>query len=372
MTEDPRFYQIALTLINGIGSSHIRELIRCFGDAEALFHQSKKTLQAIPSVGPALSDAVNDHTLFLRAEKELDFIDKNDIRIYCIQDEDYPKRLRECNDAPYIFFFKGNADLNASYVISIVGTRMATDYGKSVTEKFVAGLAEKFPNLLVVSGLAYGIDISSHRAALANGLPTVAVLGHGLDRIYPFVHRQTATEMQQNGGLLTEFLSGTDPDRPNFVRRNRIVAGLSDATIVVESAEKGGSLITAEMALSYQRELYAFPGRTDDPHSKGCNQLIRKNKAGLITSAEEFIEAMGWDDRCLSVKVNLPQQTKLLFPDKEEYRQVVDLLQQNKEMHVNQLSVALSLPMSQLSNILFDMEMEGLIKNMPGNIYRLN
>ena len=229
-------------------------------------------------------------------------------------------------------------------------------------------LPVSFPDLLVVSGLAYGIDICAHRNALKNQLPTVGVLAHGLDRIYPPVHRSTAIEMLDRGGLLTDFPSGTNPDRQNFIRRNRIVAGLADATIVIESAEKGGSLITADIAFSYGRDVYAFPGRVTDINSKGCNSLIRQNKGGLITCADDLIMAMRWD---VAQKTDaLPVQTQLLFPENEESERILSFLETQKESHINELSVALNLPVHQLSSLLFELELDGKIKSMPGSIYK--
>ena len=239
---------------------------------------------------------------------------------------------------------------------------------EEVTERLLRDLSVIFPDLLVVSGLAYGIDICAHRNALKNQLPTVGVLAHGLDRIYPPVHRSTAVEMLERGGLLTDFPSGTNPDRQNFIRRNRIVAGLADATIVIESAEKGGSLITADIAFSYGRDVYAFPGRVTDINSKGCNSLIRQNKGGLITCADDLIMAMRWD---VAQKTDaLPVQTQLLFPENEESERILSFLEMRKESHINELSVALNLPVHQLSSLLFELELDGKIKSMPGSIYK--
>ena len=248
----------------------------------------------MPGVNPGVVTALDCPAAFLRAEQEMEFVEKNRLSCLTLKDEAYPSRLRECEDAPIVLFFKGNTDFNRLHVIDMVGTRRATDYGKQFCADFLRDLAVLCPDVLVVSGLAYGIDIHAHQAALANHLPTVAVLAHGLDRIYPYVHRKTAIDMLAQGGLLTEFLTGTNPDKHNFVSRNRIVAGMSDATIVVESAAKGGSLITAELAEGYHRDCFAVPGRVTDESSIGCNRLIRDNKAALIQSAEEFVQIMGW------------------------------------------------------------------------------
>ena len=238
-----------------------------------------------------------------------------------------------------------------------------------LTESLLAELASRYPDLLVVSGLAYGIDICAHRAAVRQGLPTVAVLAHGLDRIYPAIHRQTAVEMLKRGGLLTDFPTGTNPDRPNFVRRNRIVAGLAEATLVVESAEKGGSLITADLACSYGREVFAFPGRVNDRYSAGCNSLIRQNKAALITDAASLVEALRWDVR--EPSRSLPQQTQLLFPEGEENGRILHWLGQHGKAHINEIALAMDIPVSQLAPLLFELEMNGQIKSLPGGMYQL-
>jgi len=258
-------------------------------------------------------------------------------------------------------------ELESKYILSLVGTRNATSYGKDCTENLIQELSQVLPEVLIVSGLAYGIDIYAHRSSLKCNLPTVAVLAHGLDRICPYVHRQVAVDMLEKGGLLTEFPSGTNPDKPNFVKRNRIVAGLSDATVVVESASKGGSLITADIAFSYGRDVFAFPGKTKDLQSQGCNQLIRKNKAGLITSAEDLISAMCWDIKRKKEVV----QGQLFFEGDEESGRVMNVLHTSRETHINQLVQDLQMPVYQLSGILFELEMNGYIKVLPGNMYQL-
>ncbi len=248
---DKRLYQIALTQIHGVGDIIARNILQIVGDEEAIFKSSRKSLLNIPGIASKLVDEILNPEVLIKAEKELTFIEKNNISLYFINDENYPHRLKECSDAPILFYFKGNANFNAEKVISIVGTRQSTLYGNNFCDSFLDTISTSLPDTLIISGLAYGIDINAHRAAIKHGLPTIGVLAHGLDRIYPSAHRQTAIEMLQNGGLLTEFSSGTEPDKHNFVRRNRIVAGMADTVIVVESDEKGGSLITAEIANSY-------------------------------------------------------------------------------------------------------------------------
>lgn len=366
---DQRLYQIGLTMVEGVGDILARQLLETLGDAECIFRMSRTALAKVPGIGSTLIARLQDPQVLQRAERELRFIEDNRIYLYYIGDPHYPARLRECTDAPVLFYFKGEADLNASHVLSVVGTRHATPYGMEQTEQLLTELATRYPDLLVVSGLAYGIDICAHRAAVRCGLPTVGVLAHGLDRIYPAIHRQTAVEMLKRGGLLTDFPTGTNPDRPNFVRRNRIVAGLAEATLVVESAEKGGSLITADLACSYGREVFAFPGRVNDHFSAGCNQLIRQNKAALITDANSLVEALRWDVR--EPSRSLPQQTQLLFPEGEENGRILQWLGQQGKAHINEIALAMDIPVSQLAPLLFELEMNGQIKSLPGGMYQL-
>lgn len=361
-------HQLALTMINGVGSITARQLLESLGSAEAVFSENPRLLERIPGIGETTASAIKDSDALLKAEQELKFIEKNNIKCIFIEDKDYPKRLKECNDAPLVLYYKGNADLNAKHIISIVGTRKISDYGRNLTENLIQGISEKFPDTLIISGLAYGVDVCAHRNALKCGLPTVGVLAHGLDRIYPAVHRQTAIEMLDKGGLLTDFPSDTNPDRANFLKRNRIVAGISEATIVVESADKGGSLVTADLAVSYSRDVYTFPGRTTDYNSKGCNNLIRKNKAGLITSAEDLIESLGWETTFKQKETSL--QTCFDFGLTEEQEAVLKVLCNEGEMHINSLSISLSMPVHKISSILFELEMNGKVRALPGNVYK--
>ena len=365
---DKLFYQIGLTMINGIGGIHARQLLAAFGDAECIFKEKRQALERVSGIGTLLATEVKRPEVLQRAEKEIAFIEKAHIQPLFIDDENYPARLRECPDAPLLFYYKGAADLNARHTLSIVGTRHATHYGLEAVERLVEGIAQQYPDTLIISGLAYGIDVKAHRSALQQHLPTVGILAHGLDRIYPAAHRKTAISMLENGGLLTDFPSGTEPDRPNFLKRNRIIAGLSEATIVVESAKKGGSLVTAEIAASYNREVYSFPGRYNDIYSAGCNELIRNHKADLITSAEDLIEALQWQ----SDAAPAPKQAELHFDDSPEIQHVMTLLQENGKLHINQLSKATEMPVQQLSMLLFDLEMNGRITAFPGNMYGIS
>lgn len=368
MTEN-LIYQVGLTMINGVGEAHARQLLQTLGDAEAIFLESQANLEKIPGITSALAEEIKRPDVLLKAEKEIAFAESKQINLYFFTDPRYPQRLKQCADAPLLFYYRGNADLDAPHILSIVGTRQATHYGQEMTEKLLSDLSERMPNLLIVSGLAYGIDICAHTNALQNGLPTVGVLAHGLDRIYPSAHRKTAIEMMQNGGLLTDFPSGTFPDKPNFVRRNRIIAGLADATLVIESAEKGGSLITADLAFSYGRDVFAVPGRAYDLHSKGCNALIKQNKAALVTSAEDLIMAMRWDIKSRTHNKH-PQQMQLLFPENEEKQKILSLLAKQQEMYMDELAACLDLPIQQLSSLLFELELDGMVKALPGNRYQ--
>lgn len=360
-------HQIALTMIHGVGYVHSRQLLDYFGTAEAIFSEREHLLEKVPGIGSKTAAEIKNPNVISQAEAELSFMQKNDIKGLFITDEDYPLRLKECADAPLLLYSKGNIDLNRKRIVSIVGTRNATSYGREQTEQLVAELSMAFPDIQIISGLAFGIDVCAHKAALKNNLSTIGVLAHGLDRIYPGVHRSTAIDMLQEGGLLTDFPSGTNPDRQNFVKRNRIVAGLSDTTIVIESAEKGGSLITADIAFSYSRDVFSFPGKTTDPQSCGCNKLIRLNKAGLITCAADLISAMGWEEA-----KEKPIQTELLFPEDRDENPVITLIRQSKEIHINEIAIKLEMTISELSVLLFELEMDGKIKSLPGSRYKCN
>ena len=368
--QDEQIYTLALTRIYGLGLVGACNLIREMGTAGDIFRYRKELPQRIPGVSEKLVEALDCPEAFKRAEEELLFAEKNNIQCITITDERYPARLRECEDAPLALFYRGNAPLNALRVVSVVGTRHATPYGEEICRQFMKDLAEACPDTLVVSGLAYGIDIHAHRAALQNGLPTVGVLAHGLDRIYPSSHRETAVEMMDNGGLLTEFMSGTNPDRQNFVKRNRIVAGMCDAVVVVESAAKGGALITAELAESYHRDCFAFPGKVTDTYSAGCNKLIKNNRASLILSAEDFIEGMGW--RGTHIGKTQPIQRQL-FPDlSEDETRIVEALQKAEgSVQINALVIETNIPIHRISTLLFELEMKGVVQVLAGSMYRL-
>ena len=369
-SEEEQIYSIALTMVPGIGHIGAKHLIDGMGNAVDVFRLRKEIPERIPEVSQRVIEALDCPQAVLRAEQEYEFIRKNRISCLSFHDEAYPSRLRECEDAPVVLFFKGNADLNSLHILNMVGTRNATDYGTQICASFLRDLKALCPDVLVVSGLAYGIDIHAHREALANELPTVGVLAHGLDRIYPHVHRKTAVDMLEKGGLLTEFLSGTNPDRHNFISRHRIVDGMCDATIVIESAEKGGSLITAELAEGYHRDCFAFPGRMSDEYSKGCNRLIRDNKASLLLSAEDFVQAMGWNmQTTLSEKVSV--QRSLFIELSEEEQKIVAILEKLGNLQINSLVVEADIPVNKMTALLFELEMKGVIRVLAGGIYQL-
>ena len=362
---------LALSRVQVSQLALIRELIGTVGSAKELLENAANIGDIVPGASLRLRQLLCDHSLVERAEREMEFIESKGIKLVCYGDESYPCRLAECADAPLVMHSLGNADLNAHRIVSIVGTRHASEYGKSLCENFVADLARFAPGTLIVSGLAYGIDVCAHRAALKAGLPTIGVLAHGFDRIYPGAHRATAKQMLDNGGLLTEFMSGMEPFPSNFLQRNRIVAGMADATVVVESASKGGSLVTASLALGYDRDCFAFPGRVNDQYSQGCNELVSRNRAALITSAYDFVEAMNWE--VTATKKSAEDLQTELFPDlSPDETAVMTALRENSDgLQVNQMVVQLNIPINRLLPLLFEMEMKGLVKAVAGGCYRI-
>ncbi len=360
-------YQIALTLIPSIGDILAKRLLSYCGSAEQVFKEKRSTLQKIPGIGLAYANAVVNQTIFKRAEEEMRFIEDQQIQPIFYLDPTYPKRLTHCEDSPVMLYFKGSTNLNVEKVISVVGTRDATAYGKDLCEQLVHDLAAH--NVLIVSGLAYGIDTYAHRAAIENKLSTVCVLAHGLDKIYPAANKALAKKMLETGGWLTDFTSGNIPDKENFPSRNRIVAGMSDATIVIESKSKGGSLITADIANSYNRDVFAFPGKVNDANSAGCNMLIKQHKASLIQSAADVIYILGWEQ---SVASKATIQKQLFLELKPEEELIVNLLKDKTQLPIDDICLFLRLPMSSASALLLTLEFSGIIKSLPGKMYRLN
>lgn len=359
-------YQIALTLVPNIGDVQAKSLINRFGDAASIFRAKRKDLESVEGMGTIRAKAIRSMTDFSKAEKEIAFMEKFKIIPIFLTDPLYPKRLLNCYDSPMLLFYKGIADLNASKIISIVGTRNFTAYGKQVCEKIITDLAEH--DILVVSGLAYGIDTIAHRAALKHGMKTIGVLAHGLDRIYPSENKSLAKQMLQEGGLLTDYKSNTNPDKQNFPRRNRIVAGMCDAVLVVETTFKGGSLITAELANGYNREVFTIPGRTTDLKSEGCNYLVRSNKAALVNSAADILENMGWSD--LKKPAAIRQRSLFLELTAEE-RVIALILEKEDIVTIDELHSKSSLTSGTVASCLLTLEMQGLITVMPGKRYKL-
>jgi DNA processing protein len=362
-------HQIALTFIKNIGSAKAKAIVAHFGSAERVFTVPKSKLLDVPGIGTKSIEQFNRDEALRKADEELKLVEKNGLDVIFYTDERYPKRLKNCYDSPVLLYSKGNADLNAMRIISIVGTRNITDYGRLLCHQLIEELQPY--NVLIVSGLALGVDVCVHKECLKAGIPTVGVLGHGLDMIYPGQNRATAEKMLENGGWLSEYPTGTVPDRMNFPERNRIVAGMADATVVVEAGIKGGALITAEIANSYNRDVFAFPGRLGDEFSEGCNFLVRHNKAALLTNPADLAYSLGWerdDDgkpaaSQLILPINMTNDEQLIFT----------LIQQHKTpLAIDDLTIKASMPMSQLAMNLLNMEMQGYIRSLPGKTYQVN
>lgn len=364
--EEELLFRIALSLVPNIGDVRAKLLVNTCGSAEAVFRERRSMLERIPGIGQIALKGINKKKVLPRAETEFAFIKKNKIKALFFLDDAYPKRLLHCEDGPLILYYKGNSDLNQQRIISIVGTRDATDHGRATCEKLVHELQAYDP--LIVSGLAYGIDICAHRSALECGLETIGVVAHGLDKLYPSVHREVAKKMLKQGGLLSDFLSQTSLDPRNFPGRNRIVAGMADATVVIESKKNGGSLITADIANSYNRDVFAFPGRITDECSEGCNKLIQQNKAALITSAQDLVVSLGWEEQ--TGKKNI--QKKLFVDLSKEEEKILQLLSGKGIQHMDDIALLAELPLSKVSGLLLNLEFSGLVRSLPGKQYTLN
>ncbi len=364
-----QLHQVGLTFIKNIGSSLARSLVSYFGDAETAFNAPLHKWKKVPGIGEKTIENLDLDAALKRAGQELEFARKNNIDIIFYADSRYPKRLKNCHDAPILLYSKGNANLNSQRIISIVGTRNATDYGKQLCRALIEDLQQH--NVLVVSGLALGIDVAAHKDCLKLNVPTLGVLGHGLDRIYPSQNKLVADKMVENGGLLTEYPSGTIPGRENFPQRNRIVAGIADATIVIEASIKGGALITAEIANSYNRDVFAFPGRITDEFSEGCNFLIRNNKAALLTCAADLAYILGWE----KLDDSKPQIEQLMLPIdmSTDERLIFNIIQEHKvAIAIDDLTIKTNMATSLLAMNLLNMEMQGYIRSLPGKMYKVN
>jgi DNA processing protein len=361
------FYQIALTLVPTIGDVRAKNLVSHFGNATDIFKASSALLQKIEGVGYAQASAIKNFKDFKIIETEIKFIEKYKIQPLFMTYDAYPKRLLNCYDSPCLLYYKGNADLNKHNIVGIVGTRNHSEYGKQQCEQLVEDL--KRESVLILSGLAFGIDSIAHKIAVKNQIPTVGVVAHGLDRIYPAQNKALAKQMTEHGGVLTDFRSGTNPDKQNFPSRNRIVAGMADAIVVVESGVKGGSLITAELANSYNKDVFAYPGKVTDAKSEGCNYLIKNNKASLITGAADLLELMNWS----TANKPIPKQQRSLFIElTPEEKIIVDILQMQTTVQIDELYVKTGWSSSVVAKALLMLEMQGVVIALPGKVYRLN
>jgi DNA processing protein len=366
--EEKLKYQVALSLIPGIGPVLGKILVSYCGSPEAIFREKKSRLEKIPGIGPVAAESIVNSDAMSRVEEEITFIKKHKITTYFFTDESYPHRLKHCDDSPLLLYYKGNGNLNQERMLAVVGTRNATDYGQKICEEIISNLSTL--DVCIVSGLAYGIDIYAHKSALKNNLSTVAVLAHGLDKIYPGAHRSTAKKMLEDGGLLTEFTTNTKPDRENFPSRNRIVTGMTDAVLVIESAVKGGAMITANIANSYNRDVFAIPGKTDDEYSAGCNYLIKSNRAALVESAEDVAYQLGWTDTKEPGKKKQSQLT--IFNElKDDEKALVSLLQENGKLAIDSICLRSKMPLSKVSSSLLTLEFQGIVRSLPGKMYQI-
>lgn len=366
MNQSELFYMLALMRTDGIGDISAKKLIAHFGAAENIFKAPKRELEKVFRVSQNAIDEIQNKKAFRAAEKELEFLEKNNLTVYFYQDHNYPEKLKHCSDSPVLLFGSGNMNFNNMKVLSIVGTRNITSYGTSFCKKLIEDLVVFNP--IIVSGFALGTDICAHLSALENNLQTVAILAHGLNQIYPKSHKKYIKQVEENGGFLTEFWSDSYPDRENFVRRNRIVAGLSDATIVIESAVKGGSLITANLANDYNREVFAVPGKVTDVYSQGCNNLIKTQRANLLTSVEDLVYMLNWD---MKPKPEKPAQKQLFVSLTDEQQTIYDYLLKNPREQLDSIARDCNVPIYKTASILLDMELKGIVRPLPGKQFEL-
>ncbi|MEA9413612.1 DNA-processing protein DprA [Flavobacterium sp. PL02] len=363
MSDQDLFYLLALQSVDGVGDIMAKKLLLHCGTAEVIFKTKSSQLATIDGVGSVLLKNIKEKSIFEKAQKELDFIRVNEINISFFQDNTYPDRLKHCIDSPVLLFSSGNIDLKDKKIISIVGTRQITSYGMEFCKKLIEDLAPLDP--VIVSGFAYGVDIIAHQLAMDNNLQTIGVVAHGLNQIYPKTHKRYVAKVEQNGGFMTEFWSSSNPDKENFVRRNRIVAGMSEATIVIESADKGGSLITANMANEYNRDVFAVPGRTTDKFSQGCNNLIKTQKANVLTNAADLVYILNWDVENKSKSVQ-----KQLFVELEpDEQKIYDYLLKTGKDLMDTIALKCNFPIYKISGLLLNMELKGVIRPLPGKLF---
>ena len=363
MTENELFYLLALQKVEGVGDIVAKKLLNFCGTAEAVFQTKAKQLSSIDGIGSGLIKKLKDPSIFEKATSEMKFISQNNIQPLFFQENNYPEKLKHCIDGPVLLFASGTFDLNNQKIISIVGTRQITSYGIEFCKKLIADLAPLNP--IIVSGFAYGVDIVAHQAAMEENIQTIGVVAHGLDKIYPGTHKKYVAKMEKNGGFMTEFWSTTNPEKENFVRRNRIVAGMSEATIVIESAEKGGSLITANIANDYNRDVFAVPGRVSDKYSQGCNNLIKIQKANVLTSAADLIYMLNWDIE----KPTKAIQKQLFVALNDDEQKVYDYLLKTGKEVMDLIAIECGFPIFKISGILLNMELKGVIRPLPGKLF---
>ena len=364
MTEIELISTLALMRVEGVGDIVAKRLINHLGSAEAVFKAKRSQITAIEGIGDIVYNNLKNTKVFALAEAEMKFIDKYGITPLYYLDNDYPERLRHCIDGPVILFSSGNINLRSKKTISIVGTRQMTSYGADFCRKLIEDLAPLDP--VIISGFAYGVDIHAHNIAMEQNLQTIGVVAHGLNQVYPKPHKKYVAKMEENGGFFTEFWSTSNPDKENFVRRNRIVAGLSEATIIIESADKGGSLITANIANDYNRDVFAVPGRVTDKYSIGCNNLIKSQRANLLTDAADLIYMLNWE---LEDKKNKPVQKQLFVMLEADEQKVYDFLQKNGKELMDIIALECDMPIFRLSSLLLTMELKGVIRPLPGKLF---
>jgi len=363
MSDQDLFYLLALLKVEGVGDIMAKKLLTHCGNAEAVFKTKTNQIAAIDGVGSVLLNNLKDKSVFEKANRELEFINANDINFSFFQDENYPERLKHCFDSPVLIFSAGNINLKNKKIISIVGTRQITSYGTEFCKKLIEDLAPLDP--VIVSGFAYGVDIVAHQLAMDYNLQTIGVLAHGLNQIYPKTHKKYVAAMEQNGGFITEFWSTANPDKENFVRRNRIVAGMTEATIVIESADRGGSLITANLANDYNRDVFAVPGRVTDKYSQGCNDLIKTQKANVLTSAADLVYILNWNIENKGKTVQ-----KQLFVELEpDEQKIYDFLLKNGKELLDMIALQCDFPIYKISGLLLNMELKGVIRPLPGKLF---
>ena len=366
MADDHTLYSIALSMIPGVGSKTARKLIALYGSPGQVFREKRNVLQKIPVVGNQLAEAISNKTILTKAEKEINHLIRHNIQVLHFTDPGYPGRLNECPDGPILLYIKGKANLNHHRALSIVGTRSPTSYGTEVCRKLISEISAEKQAVTIVSGLAYGIDICAHKAALRYGQPTVAVLGHGLGFLYPGAHRPVARKMLESGALITDFAYGDKPERQNFIKRNRIIAGITNATIVIESGTRGGALITAQMADSYHKDVMAFPGRTIDPMSSGCNRMIKEHKATMIENWQDVKYFLGWDDVAEETI-----QRELFHTWSEDENIILRFLEKEGESSVDMICQQTGMPVSKVSSLLLNLEFANEVISLPGDVYKI-